>query len=171
MPWCVASSRHLNTSRILQILVVYLVQHAMLVGLTLPFRYIASSAAAWSPVDTFALVLALAALATAAHADNSLHGYVARNLRKNEVLCTGAWALCRHPNHVAEALFWWAIWLFAVPCGGAWTLVGTAFNSACMCQVRVLTTPLHLNGVYTAEWHVCLPSVSAATTRRCSFAD
>lgn len=120
----------------LQILVVYLVQHAMLVGLTLPFRYIASSTAAWSLVDTGALVLALGALALATQADNSLHKHVAQNAQRSEVLCTGAWALCRHPNHFAEALFWWATWLFAVPCGGAWTVVGTAFNSACMIQVR-----------------------------------
>ena len=119
-----------------QIVVVFLVQHAMLVGLTLPFRYIAFATGALSPTDAAAGAIAICALALATRADNTLHKHVLQNAQKSRVLRTGAWALCRHPNHFAEQLFWWALWLFAVPCGGAWTVVGTAFNSACMLQVR-----------------------------------
>lgn len=119
----------------MQVVVVYVVQHLMLVGLTLPFKYIALSPHPWTPLDSLSAALAVGALLLAAHADNILFRFVSDARRRGHVLRQGAWAHSRHPNHLAEQLWWWALWLFAVPAGGAWTVVGTAFNSVCVVQV------------------------------------
>jgi Protein of unknown function (DUF1295) len=119
-----------------QVVNVYAVQHAMLVGLTLPWHTIAFSSEAWGLCDAYAAALYMAGLAIAAHADNTLHTFVQhRGKRKGSILRSGLWRYSRHPNHLGEQLWWWGAWLFAASAGGAWTLVGTLFNSACMLQV------------------------------------
>lgn len=54
------------------------------------------------------------------------------------MLQEGLWAVSRHPNHLGEQMWWWGVALFAVAAGSPWTIVGTLFNSVCMCQVRYL---------------------------------
>ena len=116
---------------------MYAVQQCMLVGLTLPWHTIASSTSPWSWCDTLAVLIATSGLAIAASADNTLHAFVRRRGKKqSEVLRSGLWRFSRHPNHFGEQLWWWGVWLFAAGAGGAWTVVGTAFNSLCMVQVR-----------------------------------
>lgn len=121
----------------LQVPAVYLVQHAMLVGLTLPFYGISVSTADWTAVDTVATAAACAGLAIAARADSQLHTFVSTPHSRSAVLCSGLWSYSRHPNHFGELQWWWAVWLFSVPAGHGWTVVGTAFNTACIIQVRL----------------------------------
>lgn len=117
-----------------QLFAVYGVQHLMLVGLTLPWHSIAFSGAPWSWLDSTATCAAIAGLCVAAVADNALHAH--GQSRSSDVLRSGLWGVCRHPNHFGEQLWWWGAWMFAIPGGGAWTGIGTAFNSLCMLQVR-----------------------------------
>jgi steroid 5-alpha reductase family enzyme len=132
-------------SIILQIGLVYAVQHAMLVGLLLPWQPIATSSLPWTWLDTVATIASTSGLLIAWLADNSLHRFVSSKMRSwaqdrrgEDVLRTGLWGICRHPNHFGEQLWWWGAALFAVAVGGRWTLMGTAFNSACMLKVCLM---------------------------------
>ena len=117
-----------------QLFAVYGMQHLMLVGLALPWHGIASSDQPWGWIDAVATGVGATGIAIAAAADNTLHAHVQQGCV--DVLRTGWWGVSRHPNHFGEQLWWWGAWLFAVAAGGAWSVVGTAFNSLCMLEVR-----------------------------------
>lgn len=48
-------------------------------------------------------------------------------------ITTGLWKYSRHPNFLAEQLFWWGVYLFGVSAAGEcvwsmhWSMAGTAF--------------------------------------------
>ena len=44
-----------------------------------------------------------------ATADRQLHEFVRRGPRPGEILDTGLWARCRHPNYFGEITFWWGL--------------------------------------------------------------
>jgi len=41
-----------------------------------------------------------------------------------KVMDRGLWHYTRHPNYFGECLIWWSFYLFAVPTGAWWTIVG-----------------------------------------------
>jgi steroid 5-alpha reductase family enzyme len=129
-----------------QFFVVHLAQHAMLVGLTLPFYAIAFRPAATGLGDLALAASALLGIAIAGAADNQLDRYMHANARRaargearEELLDTGIWRYSRHPNYFGEQLFWWSIAGFGVVCGEPWVVVGTAFNSCVLAGVTVMT--------------------------------
>ena len=151
-----------------QIVAVYLVQHAMLVGLTLPFFAIASAALPWRITDSLACATCASSLLIAGTADSQLHRHCsARTAQGATVLQTGLWGWCRHPNHLGEMLWWWGVWLFSLPSGHSWTVIGTAFNSACMLEVRGdLTIVRSMHCLTRCECRSCAWSRRACFRRR-----
>jgi len=129
-----------------QFFVVYVAQHGMLVGLTLPFFALAFRAPALGPLDVLFVALALAGLGIARAADTQLDRFMRENAKrehrgesKKSVLETGIWSRSRHPNYFGEQLFWWSIAGFGVVCGEPWVVVGTLFNSCVLAAVTVMT--------------------------------
>lgn len=43
---------------------------------------------------------------------------------QGKLLTTGLWRYCRHPNYFGETLLWWGLYLYTVPYGGAWFVIG-----------------------------------------------
>lgn len=159
-----------------QVVTVYAVQHAMLVGLTLPWHAIAFSAMPWTAVDTAAAVSGMIGIAFAATADQQLHRFCTKRDQQAQpaVLCTGLWAMSRHPAHFGEQLWWWSAALFAVAVGQSWVAIGTLFNSACMvpimCMIdgRMLRNPARTSAMqqYMADVPFCIPLLSMKLLRK-----
>ncbi|KAF5836113.1 hypothetical protein DUNSADRAFT_6366 [Dunaliella salina] len=131
---------------VLSFFATYLVQHVMLVGITLPLYAVFTSAAPWNLLDTVAAVLTAAGMAISYTADNQLNAFMRENqhcqaegMPVQLILDSGLWRFSRHPNYFGEQLFWWALSLFAVRLGQPWMVVGTLFNSLCMIPVTMMT--------------------------------
>ena len=129
-----------------QFFVVYVAQHGMLVGLSLPFWAIAFFAPPLGFGDAICLITASAGLLIAGLADNQLDAFMRENKRriaagrpKQWLLESGLWRSSRHPNYFGEQLFWWSIAGLGVVCGEAWVIVGTTYNSIILAAVTVMT--------------------------------
>jgi steroid 5-alpha reductase family enzyme len=129
-----------------QIFVVYVVQHLLLIGLSLPFWAIAFRDVAFGVPDVVFFGLAACGIAIARAADSRLDRFMlenearkARGEAKLPILDRGIWRTSRHPNYFGEQLFWWSIAGFGLVCGEAWVVVGTAFNSVILAAVTVMT--------------------------------
>ena len=129
-----------------QIFVVYLAQHAMLVGLSLPFFAVAFFDVTVGFTDGFLFVGACIGLVVAGLADRQLDLFMRENARRQEsgepriqLLDSGVWHYSRHPNYFGEQLFWWCIAGFGMICGEPWVVIGTAFNSCVLAGVTVMT--------------------------------
>jgi steroid 5-alpha reductase family enzyme len=129
-----------------QLFIVHLAQHAMLVGLSLPFYAIAFRPVAWASADVGLFALALIGIAIARAADTELDRFMCENERRIArgeprvvLLDRGIWRLSRHPNYFGEQLFWWSIGGLGLVCGEPWVVIGTAFNSTVLAGVTVMT--------------------------------
>ena len=129
-----------------QIFVVYLAQHAMLVGLSLPFWAIAFFDKPFGALDMLCLAGAAIGLWIASRADTQLDRFMRENASRLQageaprpILNTGLWHYSRHPNYFGEQLFWWSIAGLGVVCGQPWVIVGTFFNSCILARVTVMT--------------------------------
>jgi steroid 5-alpha reductase family enzyme len=65
-------------------------------------------------LDVVALVVTLGAIVLEARADKELRAFRLTNQAAGNILDTGVWAYCRHPNYLGEILFWWGLFLFAL---------------------------------------------------------
>lgn len=63
-------------------------------------------------------VMAIVGIAWEGISDWQLYKYKADPKNKGKLMTNGLWALSRHPNYFGEMLFWWAVWLMALPLGG-----------------------------------------------------
>lgn len=82
--------------------------------------------AAWSVLDFAAVALTMLAIWIEARADAELHAFRAAGPSSGDILDTGLWSRCRHPNYLGEVLFWWGLLLFGLAAdpGYWWTGVG-----------------------------------------------
>jgi steroid 5-alpha reductase family enzyme len=77
-------------------------------------------------LDFVAIAVTTLAIAIETTADRQLRHYLRSPHDPSDVLDSGLWARCRHPNYLGEILFWWGLFLFglvAAP-GWAWSVVG-----------------------------------------------
>jgi steroid 5-alpha reductase family enzyme len=77
-------------------------------------------------LDLVATGVTALAVAIETIADRQLRRYLQAPHSPADVLCSGLWARCRHPNYLGEILFWWGLFLFgmaAAPSWG-WSVVG-----------------------------------------------
>ena len=94
----------------------------------LPIYVVTSSAAGWQAWDSAGLLVGVAAIWIEARADLELKNFRLERHSHAEVLTTGVWAWCRHPNYLGEIGFWLALVCFALGTGTAapWSLIGAA---------------------------------------------
>jgi steroid 5-alpha reductase family enzyme len=129
-----------------QLFVVHIVQHLMLVGITLPFWAIAFGDVDLGGLDLAFFLLAGLGIAIARAADRQLDAFMRQNEarrrrgeKKIPVLDQGIWSTSRHPNYFGEQLFWWSIAGFGLVCGEPWVAIGAAFNSTVLAGVTIMT--------------------------------
>lgn len=71
-----------------------------------------AAAVPWGLWDTLACVIGVAAVALESRADNELRAFRTQRDSSAQLLQTGVWSWCRHPNYLGELGFWLAIALF-----------------------------------------------------------
>ena len=69
-------------------------------------------------MDVLAALLGAGAVWLEFQADRELHRFRARRASRSEVLDTGTWAVCRHPNYLGEIGFWLSLFVFGVAAWG-----------------------------------------------------
>ena len=94
----------------------------------LPLYVVAGSAAGWQVWDSVGLLIGVAAICLEARADLELKSFQLARHSRDELLTTGVWAWCRHPNYLGEIGFWVALACFALGTGSTalWSLIGAA---------------------------------------------
>ena len=129
-----------------QFFVVYLAQHAMLLGLSLPFWALAFRPVPTGAADVTLFALAIFGIGIARAADTQLDHFMRENAARTArgdpkvwLLDSGIWRYSRHPNYFGEQLFWWSIAGFGLVCGEPWVMIGTAINSCVLAGVTVMT--------------------------------
>jgi steroid 5-alpha reductase family enzyme len=77
-------------------------------------------------LDLAALLVTAGAIAIEAVADRQLRRFLRTRRHAEEILETGLWGRCRHPNYLGEVLFWWGLYLFGLAAdpSWAWSAVG-----------------------------------------------
>ena len=93
-------------------------------GMLQAFPALARTGFTW--VDAVATLVTGAAIVVEAIADLQLRRYLRLPHRPEDILVTGLWSVCRHPNYLGEVLFWWGIFLFGIAAEPhwAWSAVG-----------------------------------------------
>ena len=88
--------------------------------------YPALTRAGFGILDVVAFGLTTLAIAIETIADRQLRRYLRAPHAPADVLTTGLWARCRHPNYLGEILFWWGLFLFGLAAqpAWAWSIVG-----------------------------------------------
>lgn len=92
-------------------------------------------------LDYVALLLGVSAASLQLVSDRQLHQFIANNSSK-QIIDTGLWAWCRHPNYLGELMFWGSLALFglaAYPEGWWWQVIGF---TAMLVMFRFASIPL-----------------------------
>jgi steroid 5-alpha reductase family enzyme len=86
---------------------------------------LARSEASFNALDGIALLVTGGAILVEVVADEQLRAF-ARTKQPGDIIETGLWAYCRHPNYVGELGFWWGLFLFGVAADPSywWTVIG-----------------------------------------------
>ncbi|MGD8416968.1 MAG: DUF1295 domain-containing protein [Pseudomonadales bacterium] len=90
-------------------------------------------------LDAIAAALGLASIWLELEADRALHRFRSRRASRAEVLHTGVWAWCRHPNYLGEIGFWVSLFLFGIAAWGG-IYPGSWLGPACMLALFVLVS-------------------------------
>lgn len=81
----------------------------------------------WAAVDGGAVLLWMTGMTFETVGDRQLSRFRADPANRGKVMDRGLWRYTRHPNYFGECLIWWAFYIFAVPTGAWWTIVGPLF--------------------------------------------
>lgn len=74
-----------------------------------------------------AIVIGTSAVALEAQADRQLRRFRELRTSPEQLLTTGVWGWCRHPNYLGELGFWLSLGLLARAAGVSWWLSGVGF--------------------------------------------
>ena len=87
---------------------------------------VAAGSAPLGWIDAIAALVTCSAIALEAASDQQLRQFVTTRRDSTEMLSSGLWSLCRHPNYLGEILFWWGLFLFglAADTNTSWTAIG-----------------------------------------------
>jgi steroid 5-alpha reductase family enzyme len=119
----------------------------VLLGSLALFPAVARSGAPLGPLDLLAALVTMAAIAIETIADRQLLQFTRSEREPHEILATGLWAWCRHPNYLGEVTFWWGLYLFGLAADPTWwwTIVGPlsitamfVFGSIPLIEARML---------------------------------
>ncbi len=78
----------------------------------------------WGGFDVLAVSVWTVGMIFEGIADWQLSQFKADPENHGKVMDRGLWHYTRHPNYFGECLIWWGFYIFAVPTGAWWTLVG-----------------------------------------------
>jgi steroid 5-alpha reductase family enzyme len=118
---------------------IHLMPTIVVFGGCLPLYPTLSSRGPLGILDGVALVVTGAAIWIEAAADKQLYRFVRDRSFPDQVLETGLWARCRHPNYLGELLFWWGLYLFGLAAGLQhwWTGVGALSITVLFCFISI----------------------------------
>jgi len=90
-------------------------------------------------LDAVAALVTGGAVVLEAVADGELRRFRGRQAAPGEILQSGLWSLCRHPNYLGEVLFWWGLYLFALAAepGAWWSGAGAVMITALFVFVSI----------------------------------
>jgi len=88
-------------------------------------------------VDLAASIVTAGAIAIEGISDLQLRRFLRTRADPSDVLQTGLWGLCRHPNYLGEVLFWWGLYLFGLAADPAWFWSGIGAISITVLFVAV----------------------------------
>jgi len=119
----------------------------------LPLYPALTQSASFGILDGIAAALVATAIAIETIADGQLRRFLRSPHEPGDVLGTGLWARCRHPNYLGEVLFWWGLYLFSVTVqpDWAWTAVGPLSITLLFVFVSVPWMDRHMLGRH-AGW-------------------
>lgn len=75
-------------------------------------------------VDMVAVALWTVGMVFETVGDWQLARFTSDPANRGKVMDRGLWRFTRHPNYFGECLIWWGFYVFAVPVGAWWTIVG-----------------------------------------------
>ena len=75
-------------------------------------------------LDILAIVVWTIGMSFESVGDWQLSRFKADPANHGTVMDRGLWRYTRHPNYFGECLIWWSFFLFALPAGAWWTVVG-----------------------------------------------
>ena len=88
------------------------------------FAIVISADMQWSLYHSAGAALWLFGFSFETVADNQLHRFNRLVVSEEQTLKTGLWRYCRHPNYFGEFCIWWAWFIFAIPSGNGFVLLG-----------------------------------------------
>ncbi len=118
---------------------IHLVPTLVVYLATLPLAFVMTGQGAFAPLSLIGFIISLSATALQAVSDIQMHKY--RKNRTSTFIDTGLWKYSRHPNYLAEILFWWGGALFTVATLGLqwYYLIGAVANN---CLFLFVSIPL-----------------------------
>ena len=78
----------------------------------------------WGASDVLAVTVWTVGMIFEGVGDWQLSRFKADPENRGKVMDRGLWHYTRHPNYFGECLIWWGFYLFALPAGTWWTVVG-----------------------------------------------
>jgi len=78
----------------------------------------------WGAIDLLAVTVWALGMIFECIGDWQLSRFKADQENHGKVMDRGLWRYTRHPNYFGECLIWWGFFLFALPAGAWWTVVG-----------------------------------------------
>ena len=74
--------------------------------------------------DVLAFLIGMTGIYFEWRADKELHAFKQNKKGDQDILTTGLWAKCRHPNYLGEILIWVSMFFFGIAAGGSvWPLI------------------------------------------------
>ncbi len=101
----------------------------------LPLLPAIASDTALNGIDLIAALLWLVGFVFEAGGDYQLARFKAREDSKGRVLDKGLWRYTRHPNYFGDFCIWWSFFLFALACGGWWSIASPLLMSLLLLKV------------------------------------
>ena len=98
-----------------------------------------------SALDLLAVALWTAGMVFETVGDWQLARFKGNSANREKVMDRGLWRYTRHPNYFGECILWWGLYLFALPVGGWWTIVG---------PILITFLLLKFSGVTLLEEHI-----------------
>jgi steroid 5-alpha reductase family enzyme len=99
-------------------------------------------------LDVIAAVVTVCAIVLETTADRQLHAFRQSSPGPGQVMNTGLWARCRHPNYLGEVTFWWGLYLFCLAADPTfwWFVAGPAAITALFFGISVPMMDRHMLG-------------------------
>ena len=125
-------------------------------------------------VDALGFGVGLAAVGLEFQADRELHRFRRVRGSRADVLDTGVWAWCRHPNYLGEIGFWVSLFLFGVAAWGwvyPWSWLGPAVMIMLFVGISIpmiekkLTADKPAYASYRSRTSMLIPRWSRASTQ------